>query len=84
MLLPKPEDLDGLENIRATRHAPSSLTRALNALEKDRVLIDAIGVLLVEAHLVLKRDESLVWRVLARMILGIFTSLSFKMKIVRC
>ena len=57
MPLPKPEDLDGLENIRATRHAPSSLTRALNALEKDRVLIEAIGPLLVEAHLVLKRDE---------------------------
>ena len=55
--LPKAEDLDGLENIRATRHAPASLTRALDALEKNRLLTDAIGSLLIEAHLVMKRDE---------------------------
>ena len=55
--LPKAEDLDGLENIRATRHAPPSLTRALDALEKNRLLTDAIGSLLIEAHLVMKRDE---------------------------
>lgn len=55
--LPKPEDLDGLENVRATRHAPSSLSRALDALEKDKALIQAMGPLMVEAHLVLKRDE---------------------------
>ena len=55
--LPKAEDLDGLENIRATRHAPASSTRALDALEKNRLLTDAIGSLLIEAHLVMKRDE---------------------------
>ena len=55
--LPKAEDLDGLENIRATRRAPASLTRALDALEKNRLLTDAIGSLLIEAHLVMKRDE---------------------------
>jgi glutamine synthetase len=55
--LPRAEDLDGLENVRATRHAPASLRRALDALEKDKALVAAIGPLLVEAHLVLKRDE---------------------------
>ena len=55
--LPKPEDLDGLENVRARRHAPSSLSRALDALEKDRAFVEAMGSLMVEAHLVLKRDE---------------------------
>ena len=54
---PRAEDLDGLENVRAIRHAPASLRRALDALEKDKTLIAAIGPLLVEAHLVMKRDE---------------------------
>ena len=52
-----PEDLDGMENVRATRHAPSSLSRALDALEKDKALVQAMGELMIEAHLVLKRDE---------------------------
>jgi glutamine synthetase len=55
--LPRAEDLDGLEDVRATRHAPASLGRALDALEKDRRLADAVGALLVEALLVMKRDE---------------------------
>jgi glutamine synthetase len=55
--LPKAEDLDGLEDVRATRHAPASLSRALDALEQDRQLVEALGSLLIEAHLVIKRDE---------------------------
>ena len=55
--LPRAEDLDGLEDVRAIRHAPASLGRALDALEKDRRLADAVGALLVEALLVMKRDE---------------------------
>ena len=27
--LPKAEDLDGMENVRATKHVPSSLSKAL-------------------------------------------------------
>lgn len=55
--LPRAEDLDGLEDVRATRHAPASLGRALDALDRDRQLVEAVGSLLVEAHLVIKRDE---------------------------
>ena len=54
----KPEDLDGLEHVRAERHTPPSLLRALDQLEKDRRLIEALNPLLVEAFLVLKRDEA--------------------------
>ena len=31
-----PEDLDGIEHVRAERHTPPTLTRALDRLEKDR------------------------------------------------
>ncbi len=51
-----PEDLDGIEHVRAERHTPPKLTRALDRLEKDRRLIEALKRLLVEAFLVLKRD----------------------------
>ena len=54
----KPEDLDGIEHVRAERHTPPTLTRALDSLEKDRRLIEALNPLLVEAFLVLKRDEA--------------------------
>ena len=53
-----PEDLDGIEHVRAERHTPPTLTRALDRLEKDRRLIEALNPLLVEAFLVLKRDEA--------------------------
>ena len=56
--LTKPEDLDGIEDVRATRHAPSSLSRALDALEKDTELVQEVGGLLIEALLFLKRDET--------------------------
>ena len=55
--LPKPEDLDGLENVRATRHVPSNLTKALDALEADNALKTAIGEQLVDALVYMKRDE---------------------------
>ena len=53
-----PEDLDGIEHVRAERHTPPTLTRTLDMLEKDRRLIEALNSLLVEAFLVLKRDEA--------------------------
>ena len=57
MELPAAEDLDGLETVRATRHVPASLGKSLDALDKDKDLRLAVGELLCEGHLVLKRDE---------------------------
>ena len=54
---PPPEDLDGLENVRATRHVPPSLDRALAALDADEPLRRAVGTEICDAHLFLKRDE---------------------------
>ncbi len=56
--LPAPEDLDGLEQTRATRHVPSSLPRALDVLSKDEPLQQAVGDLLCTALIELKRDEA--------------------------
>ena len=55
--LPKPEDLDGLENVRATRHVPSNLTKSLDALEADKALKLALGEESVDALVYMKRDE---------------------------
>ncbi len=55
--LPAAEDLDAIKDTRARVHVPAGLTKALNALEKDRVLYEAIGSGLCEAHLHMKRDE---------------------------
>ena len=55
--LPAGEDLDGMENTRATRHVPPSLDRAIDALDKDAPLRDAVGGLLCDALIFLKRDE---------------------------
>jgi len=55
--LPPAEDLDGVEHVRAIRHVPPSLDRALDALDKDKVLRLAVGELLCDALLFLKRDE---------------------------
>ena len=57
MPLPKPEDLDGLENVRATRHVPANLSKSLDALEADKTLKEALGELLCDALIFLKRDE---------------------------
>ena len=51
------EDLDGLENVRETRHVPPSLDRAMDALDADEVLRKAVGEELCDAILFLKRDE---------------------------
>lgn len=51
------EDLDGLENTRATRHVPPSMDRAMDALDADETLRKAVGEELCDAILFLKRDE---------------------------
>lgn len=57
MDLQEAEDMDGLENTRATRHAPASLGEALTALEADTALCDGVGRELCEGLIFLKRDE---------------------------
>ena len=52
-----PEDLDGLENVRATRHVPSALDRALDALDADKPLRVAVGEEICDALIFLKQDE---------------------------
>jgi glutamine synthetase len=55
--LPAAEDVDGLENVRATRHVPPSLDRALEALDADKPLRMAVGEGLCDAIIFLKQDE---------------------------
>ncbi len=55
--LPAAEDLDGLENVRATRHVASALDRALDALDKDKPLRMAVGKDICDAVIFLKQDE---------------------------
>ena len=56
--LPPIEDLDGMENVRATKHVPSSLSKALTALENDKVLKSEIGEKFCDAFIELKKDEA--------------------------
>ena len=56
--LPPPEDLDGIEDVRAVRHVPSSLPRALDALDGDKSLKATVGELICDALIELKRDEA--------------------------
>lgn len=51
------EDLDGLENVRATRHVPSALDKALEALDADKPLRMAVGEQICDALIFLKQDE---------------------------
>ncbi|MEL6887333.1 MAG: glutamine synthetase family protein [Pseudomonadota bacterium] len=51
------EDLDGLENVRATRHVPSALDKALAALDADKALRMAVGEGICDALIFLKQDE---------------------------
>ncbi|WP_415919767.1 glutamine synthetase [Tateyamaria sp. SN6-1] len=51
------EDLDGLENVRATRHVASALDKALDALDADAPLRMAVGEALCDALIFLKQDE---------------------------
>lgn len=55
--LPPPELEDGLETVSTDRHVPGSLGAALDALEKDAALVDAVGRLLVENFVAVKRAE---------------------------
>lgn len=56
-VMPEAEDLDGLENVRATRHVPSALNRALDALDADKPLRMAVGKEICDAVIFLKQDE---------------------------
>jgi len=56
--LQPPEDLDGIEHVRATRHVPSNLDKALDALDRDATLREAVGELFCNAFLYIKRDEA--------------------------
>ena len=51
------EDLDGMENIRERRHVPSALDKAMDALDADQALRKAVGELLCDAMIFMKRDE---------------------------
>ncbi len=55
--LQKAEDLDGMERVRAKRHIPATLDKALDALDKDKQLRASVGELYCDALLFLKRDE---------------------------
>ncbi|MDA9175596.1 glutamine synthetase family protein [Alphaproteobacteria bacterium] len=55
---PAEEDLDCIENVRATRHVPTSLKKAVDALDKDSALRGALGALLVDGLVFIKRDEA--------------------------
>jgi glutamine synthetase len=57
-LTPQPaETQDCLESTDATGHCPDSLRLALDALEQDTELVEAVGPGLVEHFLVIKRAE---------------------------
>jgi glutamine synthetase len=51
------ESGNGLDTIDATVGVPSSLSDALDALEADQDLVDAVGAELVAQHLAVKRAE---------------------------
>jgi len=55
--LAAPETDDGLETINTDRHTPHDLGAALDALEADTVLTEAIGAELVANYLAIKREE---------------------------
>lgn len=55
--LPAPETNDGLETINTDRHTPHSLPEALDALEADTVLTQAVGAEMIANFIAIKRDE---------------------------
>lgn len=57
--LPPPEQGDGIERVSTDIHAPEDLARALDALEEDDQLVDAVGAELVANFVAIKRSE---WR----------------------
>ncbi len=54
---PKPETLDGLENVSCEVHAPRSLAEALDELEADTTFVEAIGRDAVAQFVAVKRTE---------------------------
>ena len=54
---PPAEDLDGIERVRANRHVPATLEKAIKSLDKNKTLRQAVGELYCDALLYLKRDE---------------------------
>ncbi|MFN8458808.1 MAG: glutamine synthetase family protein [Anaerolineae bacterium] len=54
---PPPEELDCLENQSTERHTPDDLNQALNALEADTALVEAVGPEIVANFVAVKRAE---------------------------
>jgi glutamine synthetase len=57
LVLGPKESGNGLDTIDATVGVPPSLSDALDALEADQELVDAVGAELVAQHLAVKRTE---------------------------
>jgi glutamine synthetase len=55
--LPEAETNDGLETINTDRHTPHDLGAALDALEADTALIQAVGPEIVANFIAIKREE---------------------------
>lgn len=55
--LADPETNDGLETTNTDRHTPHSLTEALDALDADTVLKEAVGGPLIDNFIAIKREE---------------------------
>ena len=55
--LPPPEINDGLETINTDRHTPHALGDALDALDADLVLKDAVGAEIIDNFVAIKREE---------------------------
>ena len=55
--LPEPETNDGLETINTDRHTPHDLAAALDALEADTALTEAIGSGMIANYIAIKREE---------------------------
>jgi len=55
--LPAPEELDGVDHVSPAHHAPHALGDALIALERDAGLSNALGQLLVDNFVAVKRAE---------------------------
>ena len=56
---PPCEEGDGLETANTVRCAPENLSLALDALESDQALVEAVGSELVANFVAMKREE---WR----------------------
>ena len=57
LALPPEEAGDGLENVNTDRHVADCLSESLNALEQDEALIEAVGPLLIDNFIAIKRTE---------------------------